>query len=124
MGGVGGSAAARHPMEGVVMHHCQRCASLTESPVPDRCGRCADWPDYDPTDPTIADLAKLAEHLHHVRGWNGVVIGLLDAGNAFERANPPRLPSGDSQAGAHQEVDGEERQPEEQQADIPGRDVE
>lgn len=64
---------------------CGRCAAVTTSPIPDRCGRCRDWPDYDPADPTIGDLARLAEHLYGLSGqWTDVVMGLVDAIKAHD----------------------------------------
>lgn len=63
---------------------CLRCASITQSLVPDRCGRCKDWPAYDPQNPTVGDLARLAEHLHAEGGWTKAVMGLIDAMKAAD----------------------------------------
>ena len=62
------------------MYYCKRCSAITDSPVPDRCGRCKDWPDYDVQNPTIGDLGRLAEHLYSKDNkWTDVVMGLIDA---------------------------------------------
>lgn len=69
------------------MYLCRRCASLTESPIEDRCGRCADWPDYDPADPTLGDLGRLAEHVYGQTGeWTRVAAALIDAMKAARLA--------------------------------------